>query len=200
MPSSTDQILQVSPIPAFNDNYIWVIDNRKVAVVVDPGDAAPVLSTLQKRSLKLCAIVLTHRHEDHIGGVSRLLEEYDIPVYGPRFDPIEKVTQTVQEGDIVALPELDNLELSVLDVPGHPKGHIAYNAKEQKWLFCGDMLFGAGCGRMFDGTPEQMWTSLFKMAALPDDVEVFAGHEYTLSFLKFAREIEPHSHDLADRI
>ena len=89
MPSSTDQTLQVSPIPAFNDNYIWMIDNRKEAVIVDPGEAGPVLAALQKRSLKLCAIVLTHRHEDHIGGVSRLLQEYSVPVYGPRFDPIE---------------------------------------------------------------------------------------------------------------
>lgn len=200
MPSSTDRTLHVSPIPAFNDNYIWMVDNSKEAIVVDPGDAGPVLSTLQKRSLKLCAIVLTHRHEDHIGGVARLLEEYDVPVYGPRFDPIEQVTQLVQEGDIVTIPELAGLQLSVLDVPGHTKGHIAYYAEKEKWLFCGDMLFGAGCGRMFEGTPEQMWASLSKMAALPDDVEVFAGHEYTLSNLKFAREIEPDNKALADRI
>ena len=200
MPSSSDQTLQVSPIPAFNDNYIWMIDNRKEAVVVDPGEAGPVLATLQKRSLKLCAIVLTHRHEDHIGGVARLLQEYSVPVYGPRFDPVEKVTRAVQEGDIVTIPELDGLQLAVLDVPGHTRGHIAYYAKKEKWLFCGDMLFGAGCGRMFEGSPEQMLASLNKMAALPDDVQVFSGHEYTLSNLKFAREIEPDSKALAERI
>ncbi len=200
MPASPDQTLQVSPIPAFNDNYIWMIDNRKQAAVIDPGDAAPVLSTLQKRSLTLCAILLTHRHEDHTGGIARLLEEYTVPVYGPRFDPVEKVTRLVQEGDVVTVPELDRLALSVIDVPGHTRGHIAYYAKKQKWLFCGDMLFGAGCGRMFEGTPDQMLASLNKLAALPDDVKVYAGHEYTLSNLKFAREIEPDNPALAERI
>lgn len=135
MPSSTDQTLQVSPIPAFNDNYIWMIDNRKEAVIVDPGEAGPVLAALQKRSLKLCAIVLTHRHEDHIGGVSRLLQEYSVPVYGPRFDPIESVTQPVQEGDIVTIFELDNLQLSVLDVPGqYQRSHCLLCQKREMAL------------------------------------------------------------------
>ena len=199
MPSTTDQTLSITPIPAFRDNYIWMIDNRTRAVVVDPCEAGPVLSTLKKRSLKLSAILLTHRHEDHIGGVARLLEEADVPVYGPRYDPIVSVTSPLQEGDIVTLPDLDNLALSVLDVPGHTKGHIAYYANKEKWLFCGDMLFGAGCGRLFEGTPEQMLASLSKMAALPDDVQVFAGHEYTLSNLKFAREIEPGNEAIVER-
>lgn len=195
----TDPVFSVSPIPAFRDNYIWMIDNRTHAVVIDPGDAAPVFAALKKRSLKLSAILLTHRHEDHIGGVAKLLEKTGVPVYGPRLDAIESVTHPVQEGDTVTLFGQNGPNLAVLDVPGHTRGHIAYYAPKEKWLFCGDMLFGAGCGRMFEGTPEQMWASLSRLAALPDDVQVFAGHEYTLSNLKFAREIEPGNEVIAER-
>lgn len=198
MPSATDPAFTVSPIPAFRDNYIWMIADKTRAVVIDPGDAAPVLAALKKRSLQLSAILLTHRHEDHIGGVADLLKKADVPVYGPRLDGIASVTHPVQEGDTITLFE-NGPQLAVLDVPGHTKGHIAYYAQNEKWLFCGDMLFGAGCGRLFEGTPEQMLASLNKMAALPDDVQVFAGHEYTLSNLKFAREIEPGNEAITER-
>ncbi len=199
MPSATASNLAVSPIPAFRDNYIWMIASHTHAVVIDPGDATPVLDTLQKRSLQLSAILLTHRHEDHTAGVAGLLAKYPVPVYGPKNDDIPSVTVPLQEGDTVTLPDLDDLSLAVLDVPGHTRGHIAYYAAAEKWLFCGDMLFGAGCGRMFEGTPEQMLASLSKLAALPEDTAVFAGHEYTLSNLRFAREIEPDNAAIDER-
>ena len=200
MPSATDSTLSVSPIPAFRDNYIWMIANQTAAIVVDPGEADPVLATLAQRSLRLCAILLTHHHEDHIGGVARLLETADVPVYGPRQDAIACVTHPVDEGDRLTLADLDGLTFSVWHIPGHTRGHIAYYAPVPKWLFCGDMLFGAGCGRLFEGTPQQMLDSLSRLASLPDDVAVFAGHEYTLSNLKFALEIEPDNSAITERL
>jgi hydroxyacylglutathione hydrolase len=146
--------------------------------------------------LILTAILLTHHHADHIGGVPQLLAEYDVPVYGPRNDGIAAVTRPLGEGDRIQVPRLA-LELSVLDVPGHTRGHIAYVRDEgglpagPHWLFCGDTLFGAGCGRLFEGTPEQMAASLAKLAALPDDTLVYCAHEYTLANLRFAQAVEP---------
>jgi hydroxyacylglutathione hydrolase len=191
--------LSVLPVPAFNDNYLWLIHNGKHAAVVDPGDAQPILDALHERQLSLSAILLTHHHGDHVGGVGQLLEQFDVPVFGPRNDRIGSVTVPLSEGDSVALPEL-GVGFSVLDVPGHTLGHIAYFSSEQKWLFCGDTLFAGGCGRLFEGTPAQMLDSLNKLAALPDDTNVFCAHEYTLSNLKFAKEIEPDNEELLTRI
>ena len=199
MTDLSEQMLNVTALPAFNDNYIWLIDNGLMAVVVDPGDAAVVMTELQKRNLSLNAILLTHRHDDHIGGVSALLSRYDVPVYGPKKDDIPGISHPVQEGDPLSLDAL-GLSLTVLDVPGHTHGHIAYYSRMRRWLFCGDMLFGAGCGRMFEGTPEIMVASLDKFAALPDETLVFAAHEYTLSNLKFALEIEPDNPDIIRRM
>ncbi|MCM1512585.1 MAG: hydroxyacylglutathione hydrolase [Oxalobacter formigenes] len=189
----------VTALPAFNDNYIWMIDNGKQAIVVDPGDAAVVMATLQQRALPLDAILLTHRHDDHTGGLPRLIAEYAPPVYGPKNDNIPGVDQPVQEGSTLSIEAL-GLSFTVLDVPGHTCGHIAYYSPSHHWLFCGDMLFGAGCGRMFEGTPEIMEASLAKLAALPDETQVFAAHEYTLSNLKFALEIEPANQDILERL
>jgi hydroxyacylglutathione hydrolase len=191
--------LSVLPIPAFNDNYLWLVHNGKNAVVVDPGDAQPVLDTLKKHQLSLSAILLTHHHGDHVGGVEKLLKNYDVPVFGPRNDRIGSVTVPLSEGDSVDLPEL-GVGFSVLDVPGHTLGHIAYFSREKKWLFCGDTLFAGGCGRLFEGTPAQMLDSLSKLAALPDDTQVYCAHEYTLSNLKFAQEIEADNENLLTRI
>lgn len=199
MADLSEQALNVTALPAFNDNYIWLIDNGTLAVVIDPGDAAVVMTALQKRNLSLNAILLTHRHDDHIGGIPRLLSEYDVPVYGPKNDEIIGVSHPVEEGDPLTIEAL-GLSFTVLDVPGHTHGHIAYYARMRRWLFCGDMLFGAGCGRMFEGTPEIMTASLDKFAALPDDTLVFAAHEYTLSNLKFALEIEPDNPDIIRRV
>jgi hydroxyacylglutathione hydrolase len=198
-PSPTE--LAVLTVPAFKDNYLWLIHDGVHAAAVDPGDAEPILAALQANGLTLTAILLTHHHADHIGGVMRLLEHSNVPVYGPRNDGIAVVNQPLGEGDRVRVPGLA-LELAVLDVPGHTNGHIAYVRDDAgaHWLFCGDTLFGGGCGRLFEGTPAQMATSLAKLAALPDDTLVYCAHEYTLSNLRFAEALEPGNRALQMRI
>jgi hydroxyacylglutathione hydrolase len=202
--SRTPTGLAVLTLPAFKDNYLWLIHDGVHAAVVDPGDAGPVLEALRANGLTLTAILLTHHHADHTGGVPDLLAHRQVPgqlpVYGPRHDGIAAVTHPLGEGDRITVPGLD-LALAVLDVPGHTRGHIAYvrddGGKQGKpgdgthWLFCGDTLFGAGCGRLFEGTPAQMMDSLAKLAALPDDTLVYCAHEYTLSNLRFAQAVEP---------
>lgn len=190
--------LSVLPIPAFNDNYFWLIHNDQYAAIVDPGAAAPVLAALDTHRLALAAIVLTHHHADHVGGVADLLQTTNVPVFGPRAENIAHVSHALQEGDPVRIPEL-GLDLSVLSVPGHTRGHIAYVAHQQHWLFCGDTLFAGGCGRLFEGTPEQMVDSLSKLTRLPDDTQVYCAHEYTLSNLRFALAADPDNLALHER-
>lgn len=186
-------------VPAFADNYLWLIHDGLHAVAVDPGDAAPILAALDAHRLSLVAILLTHHHADHVGGVAALLERHPVPVFGPRTEAIAGVTHPLGEGEVVTLPELA-LQFSVLDVPGHTRGHIAYVEPVRHWLFCGDTLFAGGCGRLFEGTPAQMTVSLAKLAALPDDTEVYCAHEYTLSNLRFAQHVDPRNAALAARI
>lgn len=192
-------MLNVTAVPAFADNYLWLIDDGSSAAVVDPGDAAPILAALQRHKLSLVAILLTHHHADHVGGVPELLKNFDVPVFGPHNPKISGITRALTEGDPVVLPAL-GLELSVLEVPGHTRDHIAYLAAEQGWLFCGDTLFAGGCGRLFEGTPQQMTQSLAKLASLPDATQVFCAHEYTLSNLRFACAAEPGNAALAARL
>ena len=199
MGDSVDEALSVLAIPAFADNYVWLIHDGKQAAVVDPGDAAPVVAALSAHRLSLVAILLTHHHADHVGGVPALLERFPVPVFGPRGESIATVTVPLAEGDQAAIPEL-KLDLSVLDIPGHTRGHIAYVAADQGWLFCGDTMFAAGCGRLFEGTPAQMVASLAKLAALPDATLMYCGHEYTLANLRFAVEVEPGNRALPERI
>jgi len=193
--------LSVLTVPAFKDNYLWLIHDGQHAAVVDPGDSAPILAALAEHGLALTAILLTHHHADHIGGVPDLLARFPVPVYGPPNDGIAAVTHPLSEGERVTLPEL-GLELDVLDVPGHTLGHIAYVRRTPglHWLFCGDTLFAGGCGRLFEGTPEQMAASLGKLATLPEDTEVYCAHEYTLSNLRFAQAVEPGNEALALRV
>lgn len=191
--------LTVLTVPAFDDNYLWLIHDGVHAAVVDPGDAAPIIAALAKHSLTLVAILLTHHHGDHVGGVQNLLQHANVPVFGPKNELIAGVTNLLSEGDVAVVPSL-SLRLSVLDVPGHTRGHIAYFATEQNWLFCGDTLFAGGCGRLFEGTPEQMVNSLAKLAALPAATKVYCAHEYTLSNLRFAQEVDPDNSDLRARI
>jgi hydroxyacylglutathione hydrolase len=199
MGNSVDHSLSVLPVPAFADNYLWLIHDGSRAAAVDPGDAGPILAALEKLGLSLTAILLTHHHADHVGGVGDLLQRFPVPVFGPRHEAIAGVTQPLSQGDKVSVPGLA-LELSVLDVPGHTSGHIAYVARQPAWLFCGDTLFAGGCGRLFEGTPAQMADSLDKLAALPDTTLVFCAHEYTLSNLRFAREADPDNPALVARV
>lgn len=193
--------LTILALPAFQDNYLWLIHDGEHAAVVDPGDAGPVLAALAEHGLQLTAILLTHHHADHIGGVPRLLEHAQVPVFGPASENIAVVTVPLAEGARVDLPGLA-LALDVLDVPGHTRGHIAYVSQGQpeKWLFCGDTLFAGGCGRLFEGTPAQMATSLAKLAALPGDTLVYCAHEYTLANLRFAAAVEPDNRALQLRL
>jgi hydroxyacylglutathione hydrolase len=181
-------MLDVSAIPAFTDNYLWLLTRGGEAVVVDPGDAAPVLRVLKERDLKLVSILITHWHPDHIGGVNDLLKQYPVPVYGPRAETqkIPQLTVLLDDGDHLGI---FGQRFDVLAVPGHTLGHIAYYTPGQ--LFCGDTLFSAGCGRLFEGTPQQMHSSLSRLAALPEDTLVYCTHEYTLSNLAFAVAVEP---------
>jgi hydroxyacylglutathione hydrolase len=184
--------LSVLTVPAFKDNYLWLIHDGVNAAVVDPGDASPIMAALAEHGLTLTAILLTHHHSDHIGGVPALLDRYQVPVFGPRNDGIDAVTDPLSEGDRITVPGLA-LEFAVVEVPGHTLGHIAYvrTTPGLHWLFCGDTLFAGGCGRLFEGTPGQMAASLDKLAALPEDTEVYCAHEYTLSNLRFALAAEP---------
>ena len=188
--------LQVIPIPAFDDNYLWLLVRGDKAAVVDPGDAIPILEYLSQHGLQLCAILCTHHHSDHVGGILKLLKHFKVPVYGPAHETIPGRTHAVTEGDKVKIPQL-NLEFSVFDVPGHTAGHVAYYGAER--LFCGDTLFACGCGRLFEGTPAMMYASIAKLARLPDATLMYCAHEYTLDNIRFAKKVEPDNADLLAR-
>lgn len=191
--------LTLTPVPAFDDNYLWLLDNGREALVVDPGDAGPVAAALDARGLTLAGILLTHHHGDHVGGVDALRPRLQGPIYGPVGEKMPEPVQRVRGGDTVTLL---GMHFAVMDVPGHTAGHIAYYAADAgpagPLLFCGDTLFSAGCGRLFEGTPAQMHASLQSLAALPLDTRVCCAHEYTLSNLRFAREVDPANTALAE--
>ena len=189
-------MLEIVPLRAFKDNYIWTLRDQRVAAVVDPGEAGPVKEYLAREGLSAAAILATHHHPDHVGGIAELVRAKRVPVFGPKGEPIPELTHPVGQGDTVAIAEL-GVSFSVLDIPGHTRAHVAYYGLGS--LFCGDTLFACGCGRVFEGTAEQMVASLAKLAALPDATKVYCGHEYTLANIKFARAVEPHNAELAAR-
>ncbi len=185
--------LQIEAIPAFETNYIWVVHNGRACALVDPGSAAEPLAFLKQSDLELVAILLTHHHADHIGGVDEILAHNKVPVWGPDDHRMPQVDRKVDEGSSVAVPELD-LRLSVLETPGHTASHIVYFNDEL--LLAGDTLFSAGCGRLFEGSPEQMQTSLDKLSVIPDRAEVYCAHEYTEDNCRFALAVEPNNPEL----
>jgi hydroxyacylglutathione hydrolase len=188
--------LQVIPLRAFKDNYVWTLRNARFAAVVDPGQAQPVLDYLAAEKLELAAILATHHHQDHVGGIAELLQSARVPVYGPRGEPITTLTHAVGGGDRVAVEQL-GLAFDVLDIPGHTRAHIAYYGSNM--VFCGDTLFACGCGRVFEGTPRQLYASLEKLMSLPDDTLLYCGHEYTLANIGFAKAVEPDNAALLER-
>ena len=190
--------MELIALPAFADNLIWMLHDGRQAIVVDPGAAAPVRNALHERGLRLAAILVTHHHADHVGGVAELQPMVEGTIYGPAHEAMPVAVEKMSQGMAF---ELLGAHVEVLDVPGHTAGHIAYVVTETghaPWLFCGDTLFSGGCGRLFEGTPAQMHHSLAQLAALPGETRVCCAHEYTLSNLRFARTVEPRNAALAE--
>jgi len=187
----------IEPIAAFDDNYIWLLARGRRAALVDPGSAAAAQAALDARGLALDSILVTHHHGDHTGGIDELVAASGARVFAPAREAIADGARLVRDGD--RLQVLD-LTLQVIDVPGHTAGHVAYHAPELEALFCGDTLFAAGCGRLFEGTAEQMLASLRRLAALPGGTRVYCAHEYTLANLHFALAADPDNAALRSRL
>ena len=189
-------MLIINAIPALQDNYIWLLQHEGHAVVVDPGEAAPVLRFLRANKLHLDAILCTHRHHDHVDGIEELRAVYNVPVYGRRHPNNPHITDELHEGDRLRLEVIDSV-FDIIEIPGHLDDHIAFIAPQM--VFCGDVMFGAGCGKNFEGTPTQLHHSLQRLAALSDDTLVYCAHEYTAYNLPFALACEPGNPDIRQR-
>ena len=192
-------MLEIVPLPAFKDNYMWTLRDGPHAAVVDPGEARPVKEYLAREGLTLVAILATHHHPDHVGGIDELVDmagSTPLPVFGPKGEPIPRLTHPLGQDDVAEIPAL-RASFRVLEIPGHTRAHVAYYGLGS--LFCGDTLFACGCGRVFEGTAGQMLESLTKLAALPDETKVYCGHEYTLANIRFARTVDPDNAALAER-
>jgi hydroxyacylglutathione hydrolase len=187
-------MIKVEAIPTLQDNYVWAIHNGHSAILVDPGEAAPILAWLKRRNMTTHAILVTHHHYDHVGGIAELLEHAAMPVYGPARGAVKSTS--VYEGETLNFESI-GLTLKVIETPGHTLDHVCYFVASQDmtdgqaYLFCGDTLFSCGCGRLFEGTPAEMYNSLSRLAQLPDDTQVCCAHEYTLANIAFALEAEP---------
>ena len=189
-------MLTVTPISAFQDNYIWALHDEHLAVLVDPGDAPPCLDFLEQHGLDLLAILATHHHGDHVGGIPALAARYRPHIYGPAKEPILGLTKPVSGGYTIAVAEL-GLQLDVIATPGHTLGHVSYHDGSR--LFCGDTLFACGCGRLFEGTPAMMLSSLELLAQYPENTQIFCAHEYTISNISFAKTMDIRNQKLLER-
>ncbi len=192
-------IPQISGIPAFRDNYIWLVQHESRAWVVDPGDAEPVLQVLARAGLQLEGILLTHHHADHVGGVEKLQVHYPnrLTVYGPVVEEIPGCTVGLLGGENL---NFFGMPVQVLSVPAHTRGHLAYYVEPLSALFCGDALFGAGCGRLFEGSPSDLLRAMSLIRALPSDTKIYCAHEYTMMNLGFAQAVEPDNSVITQRI
>ena len=190
--------LIITPLPAFKDNYIWLLTRGDEAAIVDPGDAEPVIRALEQQQLRLAAILATHHHADHVGGLVALKQRYPATAYGPAHENVAQLDHRLAAGDKI---DVLGTRFEVIDIPGHTAGHIAFYAAGLKppAVFCGDTLFACGCGRLFEGTPEQMLASLDKLAELPAATRLYCGHEYTVANIRFALEVEPNNRELQTR-
>lgn len=192
--------VEILRLAAFADNYLWLIHNQQEAIVVDPGDADIVISALAQHGLALSAILVTHHHSDHVGGIAKLLDYAPkAKIFGPALDNIKFINHALYGNEELFFENL-GLDFKVIAVPGHTIGHIAYYQAKHGWLFCGDTLFGGGCGRVFEGSYAQMYQSLQSLAELPDQTQVFCAHEYTLSNLLFALQTDPNNVELQQRL
>ncbi|MBL88111.1 MAG: hydroxyacylglutathione hydrolase [Gammaproteobacteria bacterium] len=182
-------MLSIQPIKAFSDNYIWLITTNEGSLVVDPGDASAVIEYVESKNIDIKGILITHHHFDHTGGIVDLKKKYELDVFGP-FNEVDGIDHRVNGGDTVSAIGID---FQVIDVPGHTLDHIAFFSenKGDPVLFCGDTLFSGGCGRVFEGTFEQMFLSVKRLSELPSNTKMYCGHEYTISNLKFAKEVLP---------
>jgi hydroxyacylglutathione hydrolase len=191
-------MLKIEALNAYSDNYIWLLTTNEGLVVVDPGDSQPVEDYLGKYNLEISDILITHHHFDHTGGVEKLDVNSSLNVYGPADSIFTGINKELKEGDEI---NVIGINFSIIEIPGHTLDHIAYYSENngQPILFCGDTLFAGGCGRVFEGTYDQMYESLNKLKNLPANTTVYCGHEYTLSNLKFALEVDEKNMDLKDR-
>ncbi|MEC8012204.1 MAG: hydroxyacylglutathione hydrolase [Pseudomonadota bacterium] len=208
----TQSNIDVQAIPIFNDNYIWIIINvnTKTCVAVDPGDAAPLLAFLESQKLTLEAVLITHHHQDHTGGLDQLHKQIsNLNVYGPELESIQGVTHPLEDQQVVKLAAIETV-FTIMHTPGHTAGHICYYAEhlgespssdqQKPWLFCGDTLFSGGCGRLFEGTPAQMYSSLQRISGLPKNTNICCTHEYTLANLRFANLVDESNSSLKNYI
>lgn len=193
--------LQIVPVPAFNDNYIWLVHEHDTGetLAVDPGDAEATLEALQKHGWQLTQIWITHKHADHIGGVTALKAKTGARVSGPAKEAqvIKLLDILLHEGDVLAFGQA---QAEVWEVPAHTLGHIAFHFHQEQVIFTGDTLFAGGCGRLFEGTLAQMFENMHRFAALPDDTQVYCAHEYTLSNVRFAHALDPSNEAVAARL
>ena len=189
--------INIIPIKAFKDNYIWLIQEKLNGIIVDPGDAKPVLTKLEKETINLKAILITHKHHDHIGGIEELINNYpNVKIYGPENNQFGFKYQIVKEGDAITVSGT-KVKFNIIETPGHTLDHIVYVDKEH--LFCGDTLFACGCGKLFEGTHDEMYKSLLKISSLAPNTKVYCGHEYTKENIKFALSIDADNYELNER-